>query len=86
MEAKPLTGDLMRRAGHRRRAGFRTFVKWGLRSGVDDDEPIGETVSEEVASKFASDAELRGASAALVAPCAEGQIQQQAAGSPQRPS
>ena len=28
-ETKALTGDLMRRAGHRRRPGFRTFVKWG---------------------------------------------------------
>jgi hypothetical protein len=70
-ETKALSGDLMRRAGHQRRAGFGTFVKWGIRSGVDDDEPIGEKVSETVAGKFASDAQLRSESAALVAPCGD---------------
>jgi hypothetical protein len=74
-ETKALSGDLMRRAGHQRRAGFGTFVKWGIRSGVDDDEPIGEKVSETVAGKFTSDAQLRAESAALVAPCGDAPAQ-----------
>jgi hypothetical protein len=68
VRSEPLSRELMRQAGHLRRPGFGTFVKW-VRSSAEGTGPLGEAVDEEVARKFAADATLRKGAADLVGAC-----------------
>jgi hypothetical protein len=67
VESAPLTEELMTRAGHHRRPGLGTFVRWTVRRPTSLG-PLGE-VDEPVARTFAADAKLRNATADLVGAC-----------------
>lgn len=67
IESAPLSEDMMRRAGHRRRAGLGTWVRWMFQSPTSLG-PLGK-VADPVAASFASDASLRSEAANLVGAC-----------------
>lgn len=67
VESAPLSEDMMRRAGHRRRAGLGTWVRWMFQSPTSLG-PLGK-VADPVAASFASDASLRSETADLVGAC-----------------
>jgi hypothetical protein len=68
VESAPLSDDLMSRAGHRRRAGIGTFVRWMFQSPTSLG-PLGKVADPVVNRTFASDAELRSETADLVGAC-----------------
>ena len=67
IESAPLTNDMMSRAGHHRRAGVGTFVRWMFQR-PSSLGPLGE-VAEPVAATFANDEALRSEAADLVGAC-----------------
>ena len=68
VESAALTEDMMRRAGHRRRAGLGAWVRWMFQKPTSLG-PLGK-VADPVAASFASDATLRSEAADLVGACA----------------
>jgi hypothetical protein len=68
VESAALSQELMNRAGHRRRAGVGTFVRWMFQSPTSLG-PLGK-VADPVAHSFATDANLRSEAADLVGACA----------------
>jgi hypothetical protein len=67
MESAPLSNDLMTRAGHHRRPGVGTFVKWMFQRPTSLGR-LGE-VAAPVARSFATDEDLRSEAADLVGAC-----------------